>query len=131
MAFPSGSGITRVRRSGPICARANRQLVFTIPKRLRFYCRYDRRLPGGLARAAWRATVEGYRQQLKRGDLIPSMVAGIQTFGELVHFHPHIHAIVTDGGFTLGGSFICLPRINTSLIFLAKSGFSNIICKHR
>jgi hypothetical protein len=54
-----------------------------------------------------------YRQQLKRGDLIPGMVAGIQTFGELVHFRPHIHAIVTDGVFTPDGTFICLPRIDT------------------
>jgi hypothetical protein len=68
-----------------ICAPVpHRQLVFTIPKRLRIYCRYDRRLLGGLARAAWRATVEVYRQKLKRRDLIPGMVAGIQTFGELV-----------------------------------------------
>ena len=97
-----------------ICAPVpHRQLVFTIPKRLRIYCRYDRRLLGSLARAAWRATVEVYRQQLKRRDLIPVMVAGIQTFGELVHFHPHIHAIVTDGGFTHDGVFICLPRIDT------------------
>jgi hypothetical protein len=37
------------------------QLVFTIPKRLRIYCRYDRSLLGELARAAWQATVEVYR----------------------------------------------------------------------
>ncbi|MDA7903326.1 transposase [Mariniblastus sp.] len=103
-----------------ICAPVpHRQLVFTIPKRLRIYCRYDRRLLGGLARAAWRATVEVYRQELKRGELIPGMVAGIQTFGELVHFHPHIHAIVTDGGFTPGGTFICLPRIETKRLLAA------------
>ena len=97
-----------------ICAPVpHRQLVFTTPKRLRIYCRYDRRLLGGLARAAWRATVEVYRQERKRRDLIPGMVAGLQTFGELIHFHPHFHAIVTDGGFTSGGTFICLPHINT------------------
>lgn len=43
----------------------------------------------GLARAAWRATVDVFRQELECRDLIPGMVAGIQTFGELVHFHPH------------------------------------------
>ena len=63
--------------------------------------------------------MEVYRQQLKRGDLIPGMVAGIQTFGELVHFHPHIHVIVTDGGFTPGGTFICLPSIETKCLLAA------------
>jgi hypothetical protein len=27
----------------------------------------------------------------------PRNVAGIQTFGPLINFHPHIHAIATDG----------------------------------
>jgi hypothetical protein len=27
------------------------------------------------------------------------MVAGIQTFGMLINFHPHIYAIATDGAF--------------------------------
>jgi hypothetical protein len=39
------------------------------------------------------------------------MIARIQNFGELIHFHPHIHAIVTDGAFTHDGTFICLPKI--------------------
>jgi len=40
-----------------ICAPVpHRQFVFTIPKRLRIYCRYDRSLLGELARAAWQAT---------------------------------------------------------------------------
>jgi hypothetical protein len=39
---------------------------------------------------------------------------GIQRFGQLVHFHPHAHAIVTDGGFTPDGIFVCLPGIETN-----------------
>jgi transposase-like protein len=90
----------------------HRQLVFTIPKRLRVYCRHDRNMLGELARAAWQATVEVYRRVLKRGDVTPGMVAGIQTFGELINYHPHIHAIATDGAFTPDGTFLCLPRID-------------------
>ena len=53
-----------------ICAPApHRQLVFTIPKRLRVFCRHDRSLLGKLARAAWQATVEVYRQVLGRRDV--------------------------------------------------------------
>jgi hypothetical protein len=54
-------GVTRKRTllaaetiADTICAPVpHRQLVFTIPKRLRLYCRYDRSLLGDLARAAW------------------------------------------------------------------------------
>jgi hypothetical protein len=42
------------------------------------------------------------------------MITGIQTFGQLVHFHPHAHAIVTDGGFAPDGIFVCLPGIETN-----------------
>jgi hypothetical protein len=90
----------------------HRQQVFTIPKRLRVYFRYDRRLLGELARAAWESVVEVYRGVLQRDDLIPGMIAGIQTFGELIHFHPHIHAIASEGAFLPDGTFVCLPRMN-------------------
>jgi hypothetical protein len=100
-----------------VCAPVpHRQLVFTIPKRLRTYCRYDRSLLGQLARAAWMAVAEVYRQVLGRDDVIPGMVAGIQTFGQLIHYHPHIHAIVTDGAFTPDGTFLCLPKIDNGLL---------------
>jgi hypothetical protein len=66
---------------------------------------------GELARAAWQATVEVYRKVLKLGDATPGMVAGIQTFGELINYHPHIHAIATDGALTPDGTFLFLPRI--------------------
>ena len=79
------------------CTVPHRQVLFTIPKRLRIYCRYDRGLLGELARAAWLTVAEVYRQVLDRDDVTPGMVAGIQTFGELIHFHPHFHPIAFDG----------------------------------
>ena len=47
------------------------------------------------------------------------MIAGIQTFGELIHFHPHIHAIATEGAFTADGTFLCLPKIDEQLLLAA------------
>ena len=40
------------------------------------------------------------------------MVAGIHTFGQLVHFHPHIHALATDGAFAPDGTFMPLPELD-------------------
>ncbi len=97
----------------------HRQLVLTIPKRLRIFCRYVRGLLGQLAQAAWSTVAEVYRDGLQRQDVTPGMVAGIQTFGELVNFHPHIHAIASDGAFTADGTFLCLPRIDNGLLLSA------------
>ena len=66
--------------------------------------------------AAWLATRDVYRQALGRNDVTPGLIAGIQTFGELIHFHPHIHALVTDGAFTPGGGFLSLPPIDKQLL---------------
>jgi hypothetical protein len=33
----------------------------------------------------------------------------VQTFGSLVHAHPHLHLLVTDGAFRRDGSFVALP----------------------
>jgi putative transposase len=48
------------------------------------------------------------------------MVVGIQTFGELIHFHPHIHAIATDGAFTPDGTFLYLPKIDNPPLLTAR-----------
>ncbi len=52
--------LTAQRVAEEVCAAVpHRQLVFTIPKRLRLHPRFDRRLLGALARAAW----EGVRAE--------------------------------------------------------------------
>jgi hypothetical protein len=40
----------------------------------------------------------------------------VQTFGDLVTFHPHIHALVTDGVFSETGTFRVLPPIPATLL---------------
>jgi hypothetical protein len=98
-----------------ICAPVpHRQYVLTIPKRLRIFFRYDRRLLGGLMRVAWETINQAHREALGRDDVVPGMIAGIQTFGALAHFHPHVHAITTDGAFTRDntGHFICVPPLD-------------------
>ena len=96
-----------------LCAAvAHRQFVFTIPKRLRIFFRFDRQLLGELPRLAWQTVFVVYRAVLERRDVTPGMIAAIHTFGELVHWHPHLHALVTDGVFTLDGAFIAMPSLD-------------------
>jgi hypothetical protein len=102
-----------------VCAEVpHRQFVFTIPKRLRLYFRFERRLLGDLClpaprlrqagRAAARTVITVYRAASGRPDLlartaqasaVPGMVGAIQTFGQLIHWHRHMHALATEGVF--------------------------------
>ncbi len=91
----------------------HRQFVFTVPKRLRIFFRFDRRLLGELPRLAWQTVLEVYRAVLDRDDVTPGMVAAIHSFGQLLHFHPHIHALVADGAFAPDGTFVALPQLDS------------------
>lgn len=73
------------------------QIVFTIPKMLRAYFRYDRKLMNGLSRAAHRAVATFMELAIGEG-IRPAMVVVKHTYGEGVRFHPHLHTLVTAGG---------------------------------
>ena len=71
--------------------------ILTIPKMLRAYFRYDRTLLNDLSRAAnWK--VLNYCRMLLGREVTPGLIIARHTFGEGARFHPHLHAIVTGGG---------------------------------
>ena len=41
----------------------------------------------------------------------PAFILYVQTFGDLVTFNPHIHALVADGVFLPSGTFRLLPPL--------------------
>ena len=47
---------------------------------------------------------------------MPGAVGFIQTAGELLNFHPHIHLLITDGVFYPDGTFDRFPSFDVSLI---------------
>jgi hypothetical protein len=89
----------------------HRQWVFTIPKRLRVYFRYDRSLLGKLCRAAYDTVCDVFRLEIDAESGVPAMIGAVQTFGDLIHWHSHIHAIVPEGVFTENGHFVHIPDI--------------------
>jgi len=91
----------------------HRQVVFTVPKRLRLFFKYDRRLLGELCRAVLRALTR-YFEIVAGSALMPGAIAAIQTFGDRINFHPHLHFLVTEGGMDGEGSFHFVPRIDDS-----------------
>jgi hypothetical protein len=75
----------------------HRQMVFTVPKILRPCFLYDRKLLTELSRAAHRA-VSRFVDMTAGAGVRPAMAIVKHTFGEGVRFHPHLHALVTSGG---------------------------------
>ena len=83
----------------------HRQVVLTIPKRLRVFFRYDRRLLGDLAACAWRAIRLYFKVYYDDDSILPGAVGFIATAGEFLGWNPHLHILLTDGGFLTDGTF--------------------------
>ncbi len=93
---------------------AHRQYVFTVPKLIRPFFAYRRSLLGELCRIVARTLAEAYRVAQPRG--CPGFILFVQTFGDLVNFNPHVHALVADGVFETSGRFVPLPPIPEPLL---------------
>ncbi len=70
-----------------------RQIVFTIPRRLRKFFLFDRSLYGDLCRAAYAATRDFLRERVPGGftklqRAVPAMVVVPQSFADLLVNHP-------------------------------------------
>ena len=91
----------------------HRQVVFTIPKMLRVFFKYNRRLLGDLCRCALRSLAR-YFKIVAESELMPGVIAAIQTFGDRINLHPHLHFLVTEGGVDEAGLFHKIPRIDDS-----------------
>ena len=72
----------------------------------------NRSLLGKLSYCAWTCILAEVRRLLRRDDVVPGMVAAMQTHGELLHWHPHLHMLVTCGAFTPTGNFVKLPELD-------------------
>jgi hypothetical protein len=91
----------------------HRQVVFTIPRMLRIFFKYNRKLLGELCRSALRS-LTCYFETVAQSELMPGVIAAIQTFGNKINFHPHLHFLVTEGGADKAGVFHKISRIDDS-----------------
>ena len=91
----------------------HRQVVLTIPKRLRAYCLCRRRLLGEIARVDAGTATAAIRTLTGERELAVGIVACLRTHGSRANWHPHLHLLVIDGGFRPDGMFVWWPGHNT------------------
>ena len=90
-----------------------RHIVFTLPKRIRPYFQYDRKLLAIIASAAGAAITKVVTTSLGT-DTVPAAVLALHTGSETLGWNPHAHLIVADGGFTKEDTFVRLPHWDES-----------------
>jgi hypothetical protein len=87
----------------------HRHFVFSIPKMLRRYFLYDRKLLSDLSRCGWESLKDFFKAVVPEEDAVPGSVIAVQTFGDFLGFHPHLHILCTDGCFYGDGMFRVSP----------------------
>jgi len=77
----------------------HRHFIFSLPKILRRYLLYDRKLLAGLSRCAWESLKVFMQQAVPEKAPLPGAAIAIQIFGGFLGFNPHCHILLTDGCF--------------------------------
>jgi len=94
----------------------HRHVVLSIPKILRRYFLYDRKLLSDLSRCGWEVLKSFYTTGERDSRAVPGAVVAIQTFGDFLGFHPHLHILVSDGCFHENGMFSVSHVVDTKAL---------------
>lgn len=78
----------------------------------KLFFKYNRRLLGELCRSALRSLIR-YFEVSTGSELMPGVIAAIQTFGDRINLHPHLHFLVTEGGVERPASSTRSPESTT------------------
>jgi hypothetical protein len=89
----------------------HRHIVFSLPKIIRRNFLYDRKLLGKMSRCGWEC-LEFFLKASCPGDSMPGAVVAIQTFGDFLSFHPHLHILISDGCFQGENEFTRAPAFD-------------------
>ena len=93
-----------------ICAPVpHRHLVLTIPRLIRNTFKFNRALLGELHHAAHSAITAWLRQRTGQAEGQPGLVVAVQTFGDFLFWHPHVHVLAAAGVFAPNGDFHLAP----------------------
>jgi len=106
----------------------HRQVVFTIPKMLRIFFKYNRKLLSGLCLCGKEFLLKYFKAVTGR-ELTPRIIAVLQSFGSKINLYPHLHFLTTEGGEDPDGHFHKFSRFSEDLIakFFSREVFSMLL----
>lgn len=76
----------------------HRHCVFTIPEQLRYFFLLDRSLLNCLFAAVRSVILRFFHKANKSKNFTPGMICVLHTFGRSLHWNPHIHCLISEGG---------------------------------
>ncbi len=88
-------------------------MVLSIPKTLHGISFMTASCCWNFSRCDWEALKAFYTTGVHDPKDVPGAVVAIQTFGDFLGFHPHLHILVSDGSFHANGMFSVSPAVDT------------------
>ena len=87
----------------------HRHFTFSLPVELRRPIKQNRYLQKVISDSAFITIKKMFSYSLKR-KVIPGVIGVVHPFGKSLIFNPHVHCIVTEGGYDNQGKFISLGK---------------------
>jgi len=91
------------KMSFKLLSGTHRHLVFTIDEELRPFFLEDRSLLNCLFQSVRSVIMELFHKMNKSKNFVPGFVCVLHTFGRPLEWNPHIHCLLTEGGFSDDG----------------------------
>jgi hypothetical protein len=87
----------------------HRHFTFSLPAELREPIKQNRKLFKIISDSAYQTIRKIFLHSLKK-DVSPGVIGVVHPFGKSLIFNPHVHCIVTEGGYDNQGKFYSLSR---------------------
>lgn len=94
----------------------HRHCVFTIDDELRHFFLEDRSLLDCLFQAVRSVLLRMFHNLNKSKNFVPGFVCVLHSFGRPLEWNPHIHCLITEGGFSDDGFWRVVKHFNYSLL---------------
>ena len=91
----------------------HRQFVFTLPKLLRVYFKYNRNLFEDVSRITF-SIIHDFYNETAKAAVKTGVFVSYQSYGDLMRWNPHWHCIILEGGLDEKNSFHHIPFKDTS-----------------
>lgn len=94
----------------------HRHCVFTVDEELRHFFLEDRSLLDCLFQAVRSVLLRLFHNLNKSKKFVPGFVCVLHTFGRPLEWNPHIHCLITEGGFSDDGFWRVVKHFNYTLL---------------